>query len=525
MDVNLFTGMVLLAISMFSAFSAVMLIGRRKPDTARVAALPRPISRLAGNPGKTVFLFAGTRLVDATPGALLFIEAPVDKNAVWQRLQAKLEPDFPGACDHLGELAKHDTEFDLFGDSSCLLSGRVDDGQIRIELAALDASPAPVSIEQAALGNQVKELARLREIVELSPMLVWRQAIDGSISWANKAYLDLLTNVHPNVALAQPPYPAMLEQVTPDQTSTSRQSLKLPGQPRLLWFEVRSSKQESGEILNFAFHANPVVQAEEALRNFVQTLTKTFAHLPIGLAIFDRDRQLALFNPALADLTTLEPAWLTARPTLTAFLDRLRENRHVPEPKNYKTWRDRIAALEKAAEDGTYEENWPLPTGQTYKITGRPHPEGAVAFLFEDITSSISLQRQFRSELELGQSVLDSLTGAVAVFSANGDLVMSNDGFAETWGIDPREMLAQLSIREITQTWQAACDPSPIWSDLLTFADTPRDRAQWGGHVRLKTGDTLHLQIKPLARGAFLCEFAPEMPLIFRASQETLAQA
>lgn len=510
--------MVLLAISMFSAFSAVMLIGRRKPEPV---ALSLPTVPFAGKPDKTVFLFAGTRLVDATPSALLFIEAPVDRNAVWERLMHKLEPDFPGAGERLGELAMQDIGFDLYGDSNHLLTGRIEDGQIRVELSASDTPPTPVSIEQAALGNQVKELARLREIIELSPMLVWRQSVDGSISWANRAYLDLLVNARPNLTLAQPPYPEILEKVTPDQTSASRQSLKLPGQPRLLWFEVRSSKQQNDEILNFAFHANPVVRAEEALRNFVQTLTKTFAHLPIGLAIFDRDRQLALFNPALADLTTLEPAWLTARPTLTAFLDRLRENRHVPEPKNYKTWRDRIAALEKAAEDGTYEENWPLPTGQTYKVTGRPHPEGAVAFLFEDITSSISLQRQFRSELELGQSVLDSLPGAIAVFSANGDLVMSNDGFADTWGIDPREMLAQLSIREITQTWQDACDPSPIWGDLLNFADTPRERAQMGGHVRQKTGDTLHIQIKPLARGAFLCEFTPEMPLVFRASQES----
>ena len=44
------------------------------------------------------------------------------------------------------------------------------------------------------------------------------------------------------------------------------------------------------------------MQAETALRGFMQTLAKTFAHLPTGLAIFDQHRQLALFNPALAPL-------------------------------------------------------------------------------------------------------------------------------------------------------------------------------------------------------------------------------
>jgi PAS domain-containing protein len=50
-----------------------------------------------------------------------------------------------------------------------------------------------------------------------------------------------------------------------------------------------------------------IVRAQQAQKNFVQTLTKTFATLSIGLAIFDRNRQLMLFNPALIDLTALPP--------------------------------------------------------------------------------------------------------------------------------------------------------------------------------------------------------------------------
>jgi hypothetical protein len=43
--------------------------------------------------------------------------------------------------------------------------------------------------------------------------------------------------------------------------------------------------------------ADSAVQAETALREFMQTLTKTFADLPIGLAIFDRSRVLADVQP------------------------------------------------------------------------------------------------------------------------------------------------------------------------------------------------------------------------------------
>ena len=61
-----------------------------------------------------------------------------------------------------------------------------------------------------------------------------------------------------------------------------------------------------------------------ALRRFVETLTETFAHIRIGLAIFDREQRLGLFNPAFAELMRLDPAWLAARPDLPSVLEQLR---------------------------------------------------------------------------------------------------------------------------------------------------------------------------------------------------------
>ena len=52
-----------------------------------------------------------------------------------------------------------------------------------------------------------------------------------------------------------------------------------------------------------ALPIGPTIRAEQQLRDFMQTLTNTFSHLTTGLAVFDRDKRLALFNPALTDLT------------------------------------------------------------------------------------------------------------------------------------------------------------------------------------------------------------------------------
>ncbi len=513
-----------MAISLFSAFVAVFVLARKdRPPVVTQAAT------LAGDARSTRFVFEGAQLVDATPAALLFIDAPVDRNAVWPVLREKIEAGFPGAFAKLDKLAEHGAEFNLHGDDQACLMGRRTAKGFAIELGAQN-TPAPIdAVKDQTIGQHHQELLFLREICALSPILIWQQNDVGAVHWANAAYLGVQAEMSPDRATDMPPYDAIFDKIATAPTelvrpSSARHSLNIPGNRKPPWFEVSTHLLANGDMVCFAFHADPVVRAEEALRNFIQTLTMTFAHLPTGLAIFDRNRQLALFNPALADLTTLDPAWLTARPTLTAFLDHLRENRHVPEPRNYRTWREQIEALEQAAEDGTYEENWPLPTGQTFRVTGRPHPEGAVAFLFEDITSSLSLQRQFRSELELAQSVLDNQDKAIAVFASQGDLAMSNDGFAELWGIDPREMLARLGATEAATIWRDLCEPSPVWDDFLSFAENPGDRVNWQGQVRLRTGQGLLLEVKTLSHGAFLCEFTAAGPVFARAQQKSLAR-
>src|SRR5690606_35316347 len=121
---------------------------------------------------------------------------------------------------------------------------------------------------------------------------------------------------------------------------TRRASLNQNG--AVSWYDCHSH-QVGDQTMMFALPADAAVRAERSLREFVQTLTKTFADLPIGLAIFDRQRHLQLFNPALIDLTNLPTGFLTARPTLFDLLDKLRELRMVPEPKDFRSWRQRMS--------------------------------------------------------------------------------------------------------------------------------------------------------------------------------------
>jgi len=192
---------------------------------------------------------------------------------------------------------------------------------------------------------------------------------------------------------------------------------------------------------------------------------------------------------------------------LLSFFDRLRESRIMPEPKNYTSWRDHIAEVFSAASDGRFHETWALPSGLTFHVSGRPHPDGAVAFLIEDVSAEVSLTRRFRTQLELGQSVIDEQTDALAVFSDLGVLTLSNAAFVDMWGIDSDNSLSELTIVDTSRLWQQKCQPTPVWSDLRDFVASFGEREKWAANVALTDGTEIECHFSPLPSGATLAAF------------------
>jgi len=460
-----------------------------------------------------VFLFEGEHLVDASREGAALLASGHRTGTEWAHLAGLLQPRFPGLKDWIRDLADMGEMSLPSSDGTSRIDAEWHHGVARLCLVDAETAEGQVELDRHALIAMRHELDTLRGTAEHVPYMVWRESEDGMITWANRTYLDMAEAMDPSEDT--PPWPpraifdrprlAAVEDRKVDEPH--RVALSLPGDNTRHWFDIHQ-EQLGEETLFTAAPADKVVRAETALSEFVTTLTKTFAHLPIGLAIFDRERKLALFNPALTDLTALPITFLVAKPSLFAFLDCLREKRMMPEPKDYKSWRQQMSELEAQAVDGTYEETWALPTGQTYRVTGRPHPDGAVAFLFEDITAEISLTRRFRSELEMGQSALDCLDEAVAVFRpGSGVLAMSNNAYAEIWGNDPSTSFEDMTITEASINWQRLSAPTPVWDKLRRFVVSPGDREEWTASVPLKDGRVVDCRFSPMARGATLAAF------------------
>ncbi|MFD0982286.1 PAS-domain containing protein [Tropicimonas aquimaris] len=506
---DLSLGLVLAISSMGTALLALVAMGTFLPSR-RVSWAP-----MEQMGDRVVFLFEDTQLVDATADARAMLETGPTFLEDWPRTVAVLSARFPDFAAEVGDLAERQ-RIEL----SDPVSGNRVEAEWRSGLARIvfreghdslpETGPVPDRFSQAAIAE---ELATLRGVIDDAPMLVWKEDATGAVRWANAAYVNLVRRVSETPDTVGWPLPRLFTQrpVGPDMAEPPRRlSITVPDESAPLWFDSYDEAQEE-DTLVFALPADKLVRAEGSLREFVQTLTKTFAHLPTGLAIFDKERRLALFNPAMTDLSALEPSFLSAQPTLFEFLDQLREHRRMPEPKNYRSWRKDITELESAAASGTFQETWSLPSGQTYSVTGRPHPNGAIAFLFEDISAEISATRRFRAELDLGRAVLDTLDDAIAVFNASGALVYCNRSYRELWQHDPESKLGETAVTDATGIWQIRCRPTPVWGDLRDFVHQDGERAEWTAEVQLVDGRFLGCRFSPLSGHATLAAFATKV--------------
>ena len=365
---------------------------------------------------------------------------------------------------------------------------------------------------EASLARAGTEIAFLRDVLDRAPVLAWSHGPDGQVAWANATYRDRFdapAGDLPDHRISNA-FGHVLEEVPlTARGAGSRRRVSVSGRdddaPR--WYEIFQSPAPSGETLGFALDADEIVAAEASLRRFIETLTETFAHLPIGLAVFDKNRRLGLFNPALTDLVKIDAVWLAGRPSLRDFLERLRETRQMPEQKDFASFRRKLTELEEGARDGTYEEHWQLPSGKIFRVTGRPHPQGALAFLFEDISTAIQLERRYRRELELGQATLDRLSESVAVFDASGMLVFVNQAFVTLWGFDPMERLDGPAVAEMTALWAERSLPSPAWVELADFATGAEARKAWTAEIATRAGAKLEMRVAPLPDASALVVF------------------
>lgn len=373
----------------------------------------------------------------------------------------------------------------------------------------LKAAEERLSAADALVQDQNWERVTLRSLITDAPIIAWNRSADGTVNWTDgqiqtrnstvtaEQAVDLIvarTRMNTQPTLVGEPQKSRIEIVVDDGVDT-------------ISLQVIEVVRPNGDRIGFATDAGTAASAERTLTRFVQTMTETFAHLTVGLAIFDRNQTLALFNPALVQMWQLEPAWLARRPSLRDIVDELRASRRLPELQDFHKWRAELLGLFENTEAADYEELWHLSNGSNIRVLARPHPHGSLAFIFDDVTERMRLEQRYRHSIDLRRVTLDRLNEGIAVFGSNGLLQFINQAFHEIWGTNSETVYAAMHVRQFIPLCQELSQDHDVWRRLHSFVTGEDNRREWEESVTTVAGFVLNARFAPLPDGSTMAVF------------------
>ena len=346
--------------------------------------------------------------------------------------------------------------------------------------------------------NRLDELA-------ICPFPIWKLDDENRLQFFNPAFTAAGGNDWLLADIAANPSTAAVR--TRQNHRADRQRLFAPKISK--WFEILEVQRPDLGKIGFALPADDSVQAELANEKLRLVLTQTFAHISEGVAIFDTNRKLVIFNPALSDIFETDSVWFAGMPTLREFLDKLRSEHKIPTPHEFHDWRRLRNSMENVGLSENYQDIWQIPNGRTIRVNGRSHSVDSAAFIFEDVTEQTLTLGHLRNELALLNAIMPELSEGIAIFDLAGNLVCSNKALLEIWDETEARESGSGTLALLTNYWRAKCLPNSFWGELREFVGGYSARAPWYADLSHVDGAFIRCSVSAMPDGSTLVVFDP----------------
>ena len=387
--------------------------------------------------------------------------------------------------------------------------GRAIGGQaiVRIrELSGLRRELAEMTLRHKGL---LEETEMLRGFAAAAPWPIWAKRAAGGLLFANAAYArateaaNVTDAVQRDLELLDSGDRTEMARALNDNSAFSaRLPIVVGGERR--FYDVHALKVTGGSA-GIAIDASEATALRDALVRMAEAHRRTLDQLSSGVAVFDGQRRLAFYNDSYRRLWDLDRAFLDGNPDDSSVLDRLRAARKLQEQPDFRAWKAKLHEAYRAVEPE--KDRWYLPDGRAISVVTTPNPEGGVTYLFDDVTESLELARQYDGLINVQRETLDNLAEAVAVFGSNGRAQLFNPAFAKMWKLSP-EALQQRPHIETVETWcRPLFDDAATWQTLREAITGIENRVAVPLKLERKDGSVLDCMTMPLPDGATMLTF------------------
>jgi signal transduction histidine kinase len=332
-------------------------------------------------------------------------------------------------------------------------------------------------------------------MLEHVPIPVWHRRAGLDISYRNRAARDLVGDGRPaervGRGLAQRAQRSASEQ-------TESTNVVVDGRRRLI--EIVESPAADGAVVGHARDVTQLAETQDELARHVAAHGELLQKLTTAIAIYGRDKRLRLFNNAFVELWQLDRRWLATEPDFSAVIELLRHRRRLPEYADFaqakRQWTQLFTGLIDPVEEFLH-----LPDGRTIRQTVSPHPQGGLLFMFEDVSDRVAVERSYNTLIAVQRETLDSLGEAIAAFTGDGRLQLSNPAFARLWKLDDALLAQKPHLNEIARRIQELV---PAGGGTAGFELAEDTRTTATGRVERLDGSVLDFGRVALPDGATL---------------------
>ena len=222
---------------------------------------------------------------------------------------------------------------------------------------------------------------------------------------------------------------------------TSKQSVQI--------LEVTESPiPHSNKQIGFAKNITQIKMLEREAKKQNNTYQNLIDSLSSAITIYDTNKKLVFYNNAFSRLTGISQAFLDKNPSYSDVLDRMHENRKLPEQANFKKFKENQLDLFTNLLE-THNEFYYLPDGSALMVVMIPNGIDGLLFSYEDITDKLTLEQSYNTATNTLQTALNHVSEGLAVYGENGRIKLYNKQFMKIWGLNKHYLGSKPHIAEI----------------------------------------------------------------------------
>ena len=376
-----------------------------------------------------------------------------------------------------------------------------------IELSGDRAALAHLEAEHTKLLTTFDSIQNLFDRVD---MQVWLTKKDGSLYWANEAYAKAVEAVDTVAAIEndarlfdRSEREEIQEKLKADNIFNGLLPAIISGDRKIVnVLEVTSENGGAG----IAVDTSAVEDIRNRLKQTISSHANTLDQLTTPIAIFDAEKNLQFHNSSFQQLWKLDPGFLESNPSNADVLGAMREGQRLPTFQDWRKWRDDQLEVYQALE--TRIEWWHLPDEKTLRVVVSPQTLGGATWIFEDVTKELELKSSYNSLVRVQGETLDHLSEAIAVFSADGKLRLSNPALWKMLRIENTKIEHGNHISAMTKELAGKFQTQDVWDDIVgSITGYDDERASRLGRLYMEGGKIIEFSLVPLPDGRTMLTF------------------